>query len=80
MIEKKLLLNNMDKLCRFVEIASTKDYDIELVSGRYRADGKSMLGIFALDLTKPVTMVAYGDTCGDILRQIQPFIDDKKRS
>ena len=68
----------MDKLCRFVEIASAKSYDVELVSGRYRADGKSMMGVFALDLTKPVTMVAYGDTCSDILRQIQPFLYDKK--
>ncbi len=78
MLEKKLLLNNMDKLRRFVEIASAQSYDIELVSGRFHADGKSMIGIFALDLTRPVTMVAHGLSCGDLLRQIQPFLCDKK--
>ncbi|MCQ2449163.1 MAG: HPr family phosphocarrier protein [Clostridia bacterium] len=79
MLEKKLLLNNMDKLRRFVAIASKQSYDVELVSGRFHADGKSMLGIFALDLTRPVSMVAHGESCGDLLRQIQPFLYEKKK-
>ena len=58
----------------FVNIASRYSYDIDLRVGRHVVDGKSILGIFSLDWSKPVTMEIYSDDCEDLLNEIKPFI------
>lgn len=74
MFEQKLFLNNFSDVVKFAEIASTKDYVIELISDEYVVDAKSITNIFKLDLTKPVTMRAYCENCGNLIKQIYPFI------
>lgn len=73
MLEKELMLTNFDDVKKFVEITSSKDYPIELLSGKYVINAKSIMGIFSLDLTKPVTMVAHCDNIAELSRQIAPF-------
>lgn len=58
----------------FVNIASRYSYDIDLRVGRHVVDGKSILGIFSLDLSKPVTMEIYNDDCDALLDDIKDFI------
>ena len=45
----------------FVNIVNTCDFDIDLESGRYIVDAKSIMGIFSLDLSKPIKMNVYTD-------------------
>ena len=73
MLEKELMLTNFDDVKKFVEITNSKDYPIELLSGKYVINAKSIMGIFSLDLTKPVTMVAHCDNIAKLSRQIAPF-------
>ena len=42
--------------------------------GRHVVDAKSILGIFSLDLSKPVTVEVYSDNCDDMMEEIKPFI------
>ena len=58
----------------FVNIVSRYSYDIDLRAGRHVVDAKSILGIFSLDLSKPVTMEIYADHCEDLIDEIKPFI------
>lgn len=58
----------------FVNIVSKYPYDIDLRSGRHVVDAKSILGIFSLDLNKPITMEVYENSCDDLLAEIKPFI------
>ncbi len=58
----------------FVNIVSKHPYDIDLRAGRHVVDAKSLLGIFSLDLSKPVTVEVYSDTCDDLMEEIKPFI------
>ncbi len=74
MLEKKLLLDHYDKVKAFVAVAMSKDYDIELLSGKFVVNAKSILGVFSLDLTHPVTMVAHCDMVADLMKQIKPFL------
>ena len=68
-----------DDVKRFVAIANRYPYDIDLCSGRYVVDAKSLLGIFSIDLSKPIRMTIYNDNCDDLLREIRPYIiDDPK--
>ena len=57
-----------------VNIVSKYPYDIDLRSGRHVVDAKSILGIFSLDLNKPITMEVYENNCDDLLAEIKPFI------
>lgn len=58
----------------FVNIVSRRPYDIDLRAGRHVVDAKSILGIFSLDLSKPVTVEVYSDACDDLMEDLKPFI------
>ncbi len=47
-------LNSVEKVKTFVNDVSRLDTDIDLVSSRYVIDAKSLMGIFSLDLSKPI--------------------------
>ncbi len=74
MLEKMIMLDTIDSVRKFSDIASSKDYSIELESGKYTVNAKSIMGIFSLDLTKPVKMTAHCDMVAELARQIEPFI------
>ncbi|NMA83266.1 MAG: HPr family phosphocarrier protein [Epulopiscium sp.] len=68
-------LNSIDKVKTFVNTISKFDTDFDLVSGRYVIDAKSIMGIFSLDLSKPIRLDIHDDEEADqILTDIQSFI------
>ena len=74
MFEQKIFLNNLDDVKKFVEIAASKDYAVELISDKYVVNAKSINGVFSLDLTKPITLRAHCESSGNLIKQIKPFI------
>lgn len=54
-------LNSIDKVKSFVNDISKFDTDFDLVSGRYVIDAKSIMGIFSLDLSKPISLNIHAD-------------------
>ena len=68
-------LNSIDKVKSFVNTISQYDYDFDLISGRYVIDAKSIMGIFSLDLSKPIDLTIYTDTNVDeVLEALKPYI------
>ncbi len=49
-------LDSIDKVKLFVNLISKYDSDFDLISGRYVIDAKSIMGIFSLDLSKPIEL------------------------
>ncbi len=60
----------------FVNITNRYPFDVDLRVGRHVVDGKSILGIYSLDLSKPITLEIYSDHCEDLLEELRPFILD----
>ena len=58
----------------FKELIEKYDFDIDLVSGRYAIDAKSIMGIFSLDLSKPIQLNAHTDDADKFLKEIDKFI------
>lgn len=58
----------------FVSTVNKYPYEIDLRVGRHVVNGKSLLGIFSLDLSKPITLEVYADYCDDLLEALQTFI------
>ncbi len=56
----KVRLHTIEDVKMFVTAANMQVAEIDVVSGRYTIDAKSLLGLFSLDLTKPVEVVVHG--------------------
>ena len=54
-------LSSINDVKLFVNSASKQSCDIDLISGRYVVDAKSIMGIFSIDLSKPITVEVRGD-------------------
>jgi phosphotransferase system HPr-like phosphotransfer protein len=69
-------LNSIDKVKTFVNLINRFDYDFDLVSGRYVIDAKSIMGIFSLDLSKPIALNIYADDkdIDEILNELAPYL------
>ena len=52
----QISLNSIDKVKSFVNDITRFENDFDLVSGRYVIDAKSIMGIFSLDLSKPIDL------------------------
>lgn len=66
-------LSFAEEVKTFVNVVSRYPYDMDLRAGRHVVDAKSILGIFSLDLSKPVTLEVYCDSCEDLLTELKQF-------
>ena len=69
-----IMLHSIVKVKTFVNIVAKCDYDVDLTSGRYVVDAKSIMGIFSLDLSKPIKVDVYGDDSSDFEAEVKDFI------
>lgn len=75
----RVLLNSIEKVKRFVNITSDFETDVFLKAGRYVIDAKSILGIFSVDLTKPMELTfdtenkCNNETIAEYMKQIEEF-------
>ena len=58
----------------FVNTVNRYPYDMDLRAGRHVVDAKSILGIFSLDLNKPITLEVYTDDCEDLIEALKDFL------
>ena len=73
----QISLNSIDKVKSFVNDITKFDYDFDLVSGRYVIDAKSIMGIFSLDLSKPIDLNIHAETestVNEILEILTPYL------
>ena len=78
MLEKTIILKDFEAVKNFVDIANEKPYDIELLSGKYVVNAKSIMGVFSLDLTKPVVMTAHCEDGTELSSQVEQFAYNPK--
>ena len=71
----QISLNSIGKVKSFVNAISQFDFDFDLISGRYVIDAKSIMGIFSLDLSKPITLNIHAEADVDkILEALEPYL------
>ena len=71
-------LSLVENVNNFVNIVTRYPYEMDLRAGRHVVDAKSILGIFSLDLARPITLEIYSDDCSDLLEQIKPFLTQEE--
>ena len=70
----EIMLSSIEDVKKFVNLVNTYEFDVDLVSGRYVVDAKSIMGIFSLDLLNPIQLIAHSDDCDDLMEKIKDFI------
>lgn len=71
----QISLNSIDKVKSFVNAITQFDFDFDLISGRYVIDAKSIMGIFSLDLSKPIELAIHGESdLDDIMEVLKPYL------
>lgn len=67
-------LKSINDVKDFVRLVNNFPYDVDLTSGRYIVDAKSIMGIFSLDLTKPIEVEIHGDDGEDLRKKLEIFV------
>ena len=69
----KISLQMAQNVKEFVKIVQDYPYEIDLKSDKYVVDAKSILGIFSLDLSKPLVIEIHSDNCDDLVEALKKF-------
>ena len=67
-------LTQVNQVQKFVNVVSKVPYDVDMVSGRYTINAKSLLGIYSLDLNRPLQVVMYSDDCEALKKEMEEFM------
>ena len=71
----QISLNSIDKVKSFVNSITQFDFVFVLISGRYVIDAKSIMGIFSLDLSKPIELAIHSEAnLEEIMEVIKPYL------
>lgn len=68
-----IMLKSINDVKDFVNIVNKYDFDVDLSSGRYVVDAKSIMGIFSLDLSKPIKVEVHTDDCDAFINEVKQF-------
>lgn len=71
-----MMLSSINDVKNFVNIVSKYEFDVYLKSGKYVVDAKSILGVFSLDLSKPILVEVHaeGAACDEFIASLTKFI------
>lgn len=70
----EIMLSSIEDVKKFVNLVNTYEFDVDLVSGRYVVDAKSIMGIFSLDLSNKIKVEIQSDDCEKFLGELQEFV------
>ena len=73
MYTETISLSNIDAVKKFVCIANEYDFTINLLSDKYKIDAKSIMSVFSLDLSKPITVEIEEECPEKLKKEIQEF-------
>lgn len=71
-----ILLSSINDIKAFVNIVNKYEFDVDLTSGRYVVDAKSIMGIFSLDLSKPIKVDVHseGEDSDKFIDEVKAYI------
>ena len=75
MITRKINIDSIEKIQSFVKIINQFSGRFDLISGCSKVNARSIMGIFSLDISKPLDLNIYNDESADyILTSISSYV------
>ena len=72
----KISLSMAESVKKFVATVNKYPYDIDLRSGRFVIDAKSILGIFSLDLSRPLVLEIHSEKADELIEELKDYIKE----
>jgi len=69
-----IILKSINDVKDFVNIVNKYEFDVDLTSGRYVVDAKSIMGIFSLDLSKPIKVEVHSEDYMNFFNEVKNFV------
>ncbi len=66
-------LSTIESVYDFVAVATKAECDVDIISGKYLVNAKSVMGLFSLDLRQPIEVHIHADNCDELLAELAPF-------
>ncbi len=73
MYTTSIILSSIEAVKKFVTMTNSYDFPINLATDKYKIDAKSIMGIFSLDLSKPLKIEVDSDGADEFIKQLQQF-------
>lgn len=73
MITVKILIDSVEKVKEFTSVVNQEEVDCEIIEGIHIIDAKSIMGIFSIDLSKPLQLNIHSDNT-EIQNKIKKFV------
>ena len=70
----KVSLTNINDISKFNKAVSKFDYDVDVSSGRYLVNAKSLMGLYSLDLSKPIEILVDAENYDEIYGLVKDWI------
>ncbi len=74
MKQVKINIGTINDVKEFINIVNKETFEADIAVGKYVVDAKSIMGIFSLDLSKPLNLTIHSDDCDEFLDEISKFI------
>ena len=75
MVRENIMLSSIESVKKFVAITNKYDFQINLTTDKYKIDAKSIMGIFSLDLSKPIDLnIHANDNVDAIMETLKPYL------
>jgi phosphocarrier protein HPr len=74
MLQYQIQLHTIPDVKEFVNALTGLPAEADLSAGRHTVDAKSIIGIFSLDLSAPLTLTVYGEEDADYRTRLAPFL------
>lgn len=76
MLTLQVKLDTIETVKQFSNLMNHYPQECDLVSGRYTVDAKSIMGVFSLDLARPLTLHLHGDVSEEMMTALKPYLAD----
>ncbi len=77
MYSTSITLSSIEAVKKFVTLTNSYDFPINLTTDKYKIDAKSIMGVFSLDLSKPVDLEVESDHAAEFIEQLKQFQTEK---
>lgn len=74
MKQVQISFSSLEDIKEFNRITYSVDFDVELSSGNYKVDAKSLVGLFTFDVNQRLDLTIYSDNYADYLAEIGRFL------
>lgn len=74
MTQVKVHFKAITDVYTFVGIVSKYTFDVDMCSGRYVIDAKSIMGVFSLDLLSDIQLNIHSDNAAELIADIDAYI------